>query len=76
MADIMKSMAGKGIRERMQQVQQLQKRGMLDPGGMLNRQKKGTGKRLTSQEKAKLRKLREKDARRKAREQKKDRRQG
>jgi len=70
MADIMKSMAGKGMRERLKQVQQLQQGGMLDPGAMLARQKKGTGKRLTSQERAKLRKQREKEERRKAREKK------
>ncbi|HEV3004202.1 MAG TPA: signal recognition particle protein [Pirellulales bacterium] len=70
MADIMKSMAGKGIRERLKQVQQLQKGGMLDPGGMLKQQKKGTGKRLTSHERAKLKKEREKQERRRRREQK------
>jgi hypothetical protein len=37
---------------------------------MLARQKKGTGKRLTSQERAKLKKQREKEARRRTREMK------
>src|SRR5258708_13437742 len=76
MADIMESMAGKGIRERLKQVQQLQKGGMLDPGAMLTKQKIGTGKRLTSQERAKLRKQREKEERRRAREKKTQKRQG
>jgi hypothetical protein len=48
--------------------------GMLDPGGMLSKQKKGTGKRLTSQERAKLRKQREKEERRRAREKKNQKR--
>ncbi|HVX59838.1 MAG TPA: signal recognition particle protein [Pirellulales bacterium] len=69
MADIMKRMAGMGVRDRLKQVQQLQQGGMLDPGGMLSRQKKGTGKRLTSQERAKLKKQREKEARRRTRDQ-------
>lgn len=72
MADMMKRMAGMGMRERMREVRQLQKQGMMDPGGMLARQKKGTGKRLTSDERAKLRKQREKEARKRMREGRKD----
>jgi hypothetical protein len=37
----------------------------VDPGARLSKQKQGTGKRLTSAEKAKLRKQRAKDARKK-----------
>ena len=46
---------------------------MLDPGGMLAKKKVGTGKRLTSEERNKLRKQREKEARKRTREQKKNR---
>ncbi|HEV7222954.1 MAG TPA: signal recognition particle protein [Pirellulales bacterium] len=70
MADIMKRMAGMGIRDRLKQVQQLQQGGLMDPGATLARQKVGTGKRLTSEERAKLKKQREKEARRRNREQK------
>ena len=70
MADIMKRMAGMGLRDRMKQVQELQRGGMMDPGAMLAKKKVGTGKRLTSQERAKLKKQREKEARRRTREMK------
>jgi signal recognition particle subunit SRP54 len=66
---MMTSMAGKGIRERMQMVKQIQSGLMNNPNG-LARQKVGTGKRLTNAEKAKLRKQREKEIRRRKREQK------
>jgi signal recognition particle subunit SRP54 len=68
MADMMKQMAGLGIRGRMQKMKELAQGGMLDPGGRLRKEKKGTGKRLTNKEKAKLRKQREKEARRRKRE--------
>jgi signal recognition particle subunit SRP54 len=45
---------------------------MLNPGAKLAKTKVGTGKRLTSQEKAKLKKLREREERRKRREVKKN----
>jgi len=64
MADIMKRMSSMGIRERMKAVQQLQKGGAFDPGGNLTKQKKGTGKRLSPQERAKMRKERERQLRR------------
>ncbi|HVA47737.1 MAG TPA: signal recognition particle protein, partial [Pirellulales bacterium] len=73
MADVMKRMSGLGMRERMREVQQLQKQGLFDPGGMLTKKKVGTGKRLTSDERNKLRKQREKEARKRTREQKKRR---
>jgi signal recognition particle subunit SRP54 len=69
MAQMMTSMAGKGIRERMQMVKQIQSGLMNNPNG-LARQKVGTGKRLTNEEKAKLKKQREKEIRRRKREQK------
>jgi signal recognition particle subunit SRP54 len=68
MADIMKKMSAMPLRERMRTVQQLGSSGALNPGAKLAKQKEGTGKRLTSQEKAKLRKLRDREIRRKKRE--------
>jgi signal recognition particle subunit SRP54 len=67
MAQMMTSMAGKGVRERMKMVRQLQS-GMAGGNG-LSKQKKGTGKRLSPQEKAKLKKDREKELRKRKREQ-------
>jgi signal recognition particle subunit SRP54 len=69
-ASMMTQLAGKGIRERFRAVQEMQQRGMLDPGATLAKQKKGTGKRLTPAERNKLRKLREREARRRKRDQK------
>jgi signal recognition particle subunit SRP54 len=40
---------------------------MMNPGGMIGKQKGSTGKRLTPQERAKLRKQREREMRRKKR---------
>ena len=68
MADMMKRMSGMGIRERMSMMQELPKGGMLNPGGRLAKQKVGTGKRLTSAERAKVKKERERELRRKKRE--------
>jgi signal recognition particle subunit SRP54 len=67
MANIMKSMAGKGIGDRMKMMRDLQQGGLLDPGGRLAKQKQSTGKRLSSQEKAKLKKQREKELRKRKR---------
>jgi signal recognition particle subunit SRP54 len=67
MASIMKSMAGRGMSDRMRMVRDLQKGGLLDPGGRIARQKKGTGKRLSSQERVRLKKLRERELRRRKR---------
>lgn len=65
MASVMKQMAGKGVRDRMQLVRDMQ-RSAMNPNG-LTKTKKGTGKRLTSAEKAKLRKEREREMRRRKR---------
>ena len=65
---LMKEMAGLGVRERMKKVQQLQKEGFMDPGSKVGRKKQGTGKRLSPKERAKLKKQREKEARRKRRQ--------
>ncbi|MEZ6117984.1 MAG: signal recognition particle protein [Pirellulaceae bacterium] len=67
MASIMKNMAGQGIGNRMKMVQELQRGGMLDGGGALAKQKKGTGKRLTPKERAKLKKERDRELRRRKR---------
>jgi signal recognition particle subunit SRP54 len=64
MADVMKNLAGKGIRERMRMVQEIQKGAMNNPGGLLVKKKLGTGKRLSSKEKAANRKERERELRR------------
>ncbi|HVW38668.1 MAG TPA: signal recognition particle protein [Pirellulales bacterium] len=76
MADIMKRMAGMGMRDRLKQVQELQRGGMMDPGAMLAKRKVGTGKRLTSEERNKLKKQREKEARKRMRDQKNKKRGG
>lgn len=67
MADVMKRMAGKGMQDRMKMVRQIQNSAMTDPSGRLARQKKGTGKRLSSGEKLKLKRERDKELRRKKR---------
>ena len=67
-ADMMKRMSGMGVRDRMKTMQQLTQGGMLDPAGRLAKQKKGTGKRLTPKERAKQRKLRDRELRRKKRD--------
>ena len=70
MASMMKEISGLGMRDRLRKMQELQK-GMANPAGPLQRQKVGTGKRLSSDERAKLRKQREKEARKKKRESRK-----
>lgn len=70
MAQMMKSMAGKSAGDRMKMVNDMQKGGMLDPSGKIAKQKMGTGKRLSPKEKAKMKKLRDKEMRRKRRMQK------
>ena len=71
MAAIMKGMAGMGARERVREVQKLQQ-SLASPNAQFQRVKQGTGKRLSSQERAKLRKDREKEARRRKRETKRN----
>jgi signal recognition particle subunit SRP54 len=67
MSQMMTGMAGKGIRDRMKMVRELQAGAMANPDGALSRKKVGTGKRLTPQERAKLKKEREKEMRRRKR---------
>jgi len=73
MADLMKRMSGMGMRGRFRAAQQLSQTLMKNPNAMLAKQKKGTGKRLTSEERAKQKKLREREARRRKRDDKKNR---
>jgi signal recognition particle subunit SRP54 len=74
MKSIMESMAGKGMGERMRMVQQLQQGGLLDPGGKLAKQKKGTGKRQRARLGSKELKKRQKDRRRNQKKNKRKRR--
>ena len=67
MASIMKQMAGKGMGDRMEMMRSLQEGGLMDPGGRLSRQKKGTGKRLSPAERKKTQKSREREKRRRKR---------
>jgi len=67
MAPIMQTLAGKGVGGRLRAIRELQQSGAFDPGGHLPRAKKGTGKRLTSQERARLKKMRDKEKRRRKR---------
>ncbi|HMP05265.1 MAG TPA: signal recognition particle protein [Lacipirellulaceae bacterium] len=68
MAQIMTSMAGKGMRERMKMVRELQAGAMSNPDGALSRKKAGTGKRLTPAERAKAKKDRDREMRKRRRE--------
>ena len=65
MAAMMKEMSSLGIRDRMKRMQSLQQG--LNSGGQLVKNKVGTGKRLTPAERAKLKKDREREARRRKR---------
>ncbi len=67
MASMMTQMAGKGMRERMKMVKEMQA-GMSDPSGQMSRKKQSTGKRLSPKERAKLKKERDKELRRRKRE--------
>lgn len=67
MADMMKRMSSMGMRDRVRAMQELTQGGGLGAGGRLTKQKGNTGKRLTPQERARLKKLREREARRKRR---------
>ena len=68
MASLMKQMAGRGVSDRMKMVEEMQKNGMLNPGGKIARQKQGTGKRLSPKERLKVKKQRERELRRRKRE--------
>ncbi|HBO42711.1 MAG TPA: signal recognition particle protein [Planctomycetaceae bacterium] len=68
MAGAMKAAGGKGRRAQAKAMQELVKEGMMNPGGKFSKKKQSTGKRLSSQEKAKLKKVREREQRRKKRQ--------
>jgi signal recognition particle subunit SRP54 len=68
MSQMMTTMAGKGMRERMKMVRELQSGLAQNPNG-LARKKIGGGKRLSNAEKARLKKEREREMRRRKREQ-------
>jgi signal recognition particle subunit SRP54 len=70
MAAIMKSMSGKGVGDRMKAMRELQGQMMNPNAGGLMKAKVGTGKRLTSEERNKLKKQREKEMRKAKREKK------
>jgi signal recognition particle subunit SRP54 len=70
MSPIMKAMAGKGMGDRLSAIRDLQNSGLLDPGSKGPRVKQSTGKRLSSKERAKMKKQREKEMRRRKRLQK------
>ena len=67
MASLMKQMAGKGVGDRMKMMRELQSGGLMDPTGRIAKQKQGTGKRMTSAEKAKAKKMRERELRKRKR---------
>ncbi|RLS75585.1 MAG: signal recognition particle protein [Planctomycetota bacterium] len=69
MSAMMKGMAGLGMRERMQQVQRLQSQ-LTNPSARLAKPKGDTGKRLTADERRKLKKQRDKEERRRRRQDK------
>ncbi len=69
MTPFLQAMAGKGLGGRMQALRQLQESGILEHGGDLPRTKKGTGRRLSNKERAKLRKQRDKSRRKRKRKQ-------
>jgi signal recognition particle subunit SRP54 len=68
MAPLMKEMSSLGMRDRFKKMQEMQQGGMFNPGAKMSKAKVGTGKRLTPAERAKLRKQREKEARKKKRD--------
>ncbi len=67
-ADMMKKMSNMGIMERMKTMHRLGSSGMLNPNATIAKSSVGTGKRLTSEERAKMKKQREKELRRRKRE--------
>ena len=69
MKPILTGMAGKGMGDRMQMMQDLQKN-MMDPGRRMPKTKKSTGKRLTAKERAKMKKQRDKMLKEKRRKKK------
>jgi signal recognition particle subunit SRP54 len=71
MAGMMKELAGMGMMQRMKAMSKMASSGMFNPNAKLGKPSVGTGKRLSSAEKAKLKKQREKELRRRKREERK-----
>ena len=67
MKSLMKQMSSMGLRDRLKTMGQMQRGGMMDPGAMLTKPKGNTGKRLTNEERKKLKKDREREERRRKR---------
>ena len=63
MKPMMEGMAGKGMKERMNTIRDLQDSALADPSGQGKKPKGSTGKRLSAQERRKNRKQREKQLR-------------
>lgn len=74
LSDLMRRLSQMGLRGRLQAISQLSQAMAANPTLTIQKQKKGTGKRLTSEERARLRKQREREERRRRREER--RRQG
>ena len=72
MSALMKDLAGKGMMDRMKAMQNLQQGGFMNPGAKLGKPKQGTGKRLTAEERRKLKKQRERELRKKKRDNRTD----
>ncbi len=70
MKPMMEGMAGKGMKERMNTIRELQDSALSDPSGQGKKPKGTTGKRLSAQERRKNRKQREKQLRKMRRQQK------
>jgi signal recognition particle subunit SRP54 len=70
MADMYKKMASMSMMDRMRAMQGLTSSSMMNPGAMLSKPKGNTGKRLTNEERIKLRKERERELKRKKRKDK------
>jgi signal recognition particle subunit SRP54 len=68
MAPLMKSLAGKSAHGRLQAMQDIQRSGMMNPGAQMGKPKGDTGKKLTTEERKKMQKQREKELRKKRRE--------
>jgi signal recognition particle subunit SRP54 len=68
MSQMMTQLAGKGTRERMKMVREMQA-GLTNPNAQLGKKKQHTGKRLSAAEKAKLKKERDREMRRRKRDQ-------
>jgi signal recognition particle subunit SRP54 len=71
MSQMMIEMSTMGMRDRLKKIGELQRGGLMNPGAMLAKQKQGTGKRLTAEERKRLQKEREKEMRKRKRDQKK-----